>query len=154
MYDKAVRTVPEDARLAIYDRYLKRASTFFGIAKVRAGTRRAAIACPVTPCIPLLCSPWSIASRLALALHSRGMQEPHLGSTHVFALCSAACGLQVREIYEMAVEAEPPYSLSDADCKTMCLRYARVEKQARACPALPPLRSGCHACQGYERWAS
>ena len=26
--------MPEDARLAIYDRYLKRASTFFGIAKV------------------------------------------------------------------------------------------------------------------------
>ena len=35
VYDKAVQTVPEDARLAIYDRYLKRASTFFGIAKAR-----------------------------------------------------------------------------------------------------------------------
>lgn len=31
----------------------------------------------------------------------------------------------------MAVEAEPPYSLSDADCKTMCCRYARLETKAR-----------------------
>jgi len=40
VYDKAVRTVPEDARLPIYDRYLKRASTFFGIAKVRSVARK------------------------------------------------------------------------------------------------------------------
>ncbi len=40
---------------------------------------------------------------------------------------------QVREIYETAVEAEPPYALSDADCKTMCLRYARLEKQVCSC---------------------
>ncbi len=39
--------------------------------------------------------------------------------------------LQVREIYEMAVEAEPPYSLSDADCKTMCVRYANLETRVR-----------------------
>lgn len=35
--------------------------------------------------------------------------------------------MQVREIYEMAVEAEPPYSLTDVDCKLMCIRYARLE---------------------------
>lgn len=34
VYDQAVRTVPEDERLSIYDQYLSRASTFFGIAKV------------------------------------------------------------------------------------------------------------------------
>lgn len=38
---------------------------------------------------------------------------------------------QVREIYEMAVEAEPPYSLSDGDCKTMCVRYAQLETRVR-----------------------
>ena len=37
--------------------------------------------------------------------------------------------VQVREIYETAVEAEPPYALTDADCKTMCSRYARLERQ-------------------------
>lgn len=35
----------------------------------------------------------------------------------------------MREIYETAVEAEPPYALSDLDCKTMCCRYARLERQ-------------------------
>ena len=33
------------------------------------------------------------------------------------------------------MEAEPPYALSDADCKTMCLRYARLEKQVPQLPA-------------------
>lgn len=66
VYHRAVRTVPQEQRLPIYDIYLSRASDFFGIAKVR-------------------------------------------------------------EVYEMAVEAEPPYSLSDGDCKTMCMRYARLE---------------------------
>jgi len=31
-----VRTVPEAERLPIYEQYIKRASTFFGIAKVRS----------------------------------------------------------------------------------------------------------------------
>lgn len=34
VYDKAVRTVPQNLRLEIYDLYLARASEFFGIAKV------------------------------------------------------------------------------------------------------------------------
>lgn len=42
------------------------------------------------------------------------------------------CTPKVREIYEMAVEAEPPYSLSDADCKTMCVRYAQLETRVRS----------------------
>ena len=48
----------------------------------------------------------------------------------------------MREIYEMAVEAEPPYSLSDGDCKTMCVRYAQLETRVShdilqvSCPAV------------------
>ena len=38
VYDRAVQTVPQDERLSIYDQYLARASTFFGIAKVRIST--------------------------------------------------------------------------------------------------------------------
>lgn len=34
VYDRAVRTVPQELRLQIYDLYLARASDFFGIAKV------------------------------------------------------------------------------------------------------------------------
>jgi hypothetical protein len=45
--------------------------------------------------------------------------------------CQARLPPQVREIYEMAVEAEPPYSLSDGDCKTMCVRYAQLETRVR-----------------------
>ena len=63
---------------------------------------------------------------------------PHAEQTHALGFSADAhllsCRVQVREIYEMAVEAEPPYALTDADCKTMCLRYARLEKQARAAP--------------------
>ena len=32
--------------------------------------------------------------------------------------------IQVREIYETAIEAEAPYGLPDTDCKKMCLRSA------------------------------
>lgn len=39
VYDQAVRTVPVAERLPIYDVYLKRASDFFGIGKVRAPGR-------------------------------------------------------------------------------------------------------------------
>ncbi|KAK9820644.1 hypothetical protein WJX81_004366 [Elliptochloris bilobata] len=35
VYDRAVRTVPEPERLAIYERYLAKASEFFGVGKVR-----------------------------------------------------------------------------------------------------------------------
>ena len=35
VYDRAVRTVPETERLPIYDQYIKKASNFFGIAKVQ-----------------------------------------------------------------------------------------------------------------------
>ena len=34
--------------------------------------------------------------------------------------------LQVREIYETAIEAEAPYGLPDEDCKKMCLRYTHM----------------------------
>lgn len=34
VYDKAIQTVPQNERLAVYDLYLARASDFFGIAKV------------------------------------------------------------------------------------------------------------------------
>lgn len=35
VYDRAVRTVPEPERLAIYELYLAKASEFFGIGKAR-----------------------------------------------------------------------------------------------------------------------
>ena len=55
VYDRAVRTVPQEERLSIYDQYLARASTFFGIAKVCAQTLR-----PSNPVIP---EPESFTSR-------------------------------------------------------------------------------------------
>lgn len=36
---------------------------------------------------------------------------------------------QVREIYETAIEAEPPYGVSDEDCKRLCLQYAKLEQK-------------------------
>ena len=37
--------------------------------------------------------------------------------------------MQVREIYETAIEAEAPDGLSDEDCKKLCLRYAALERK-------------------------
>lgn len=37
--------------------------------------------------------------------------------------------MQVREIFESAVEMEPPHELPDADCRTMCMRYAELERK-------------------------
>uniref|UniRef100_A0A061S5R0 Pre-mRNA-splicing factor SYF1 n=1 Tax=Tetraselmis sp. GSL018 TaxID=582737 RepID=A0A061S5R0_9CHLO len=68
IYERASKRVPESERLGIYDIYLKRASDFFGIGKVR-------------------------------------------------------------EIYETAIEAQPPEGLSDADTRTLCMRYAKLECQ-------------------------
>jgi len=36
---------------------------------------------------------------------------------------------KVREIYESAIEAEPPFGMSDADTVAMCLRYAELERK-------------------------
>lgn len=36
---------------------------------------------------------------------------------------------QVREVYETAIEAQPPFALSDADTRTLCLRYAHLEQK-------------------------
>ena len=36
---------------------------------------------------------------------------------------------KVREIYEAAIEAQPPDALSDGDTRTVCLRYAALERQ-------------------------
>lgn len=35
VYDRAVRTLPEPERLAVYELYLAKASEFFGIGKAR-----------------------------------------------------------------------------------------------------------------------
>ena len=36
---------------------------------------------------------------------------------------------QVREVYEGAIEAQPPYALTDADTRTLCMRYAALERR-------------------------
>lgn len=36
---------------------------------------------------------------------------------------------KVREIYETAIEAQPPFNLSDADTRTVCRRYAQLERK-------------------------
>ncbi|KAI7844217.1 hypothetical protein COHA_002351 [Chlorella ohadii] len=36
---------------------------------------------------------------------------------------------KVREVYEGAIEAQPPFALSDADTRTLCLRYAALERR-------------------------
>ena len=35
---------------------------------------------------------------------------------------------KVREIYQTAIEAQPPHELSDEDCKKMFVRFATLEK--------------------------
>ena len=90
VYDLAVRTVPRELRLPLYDLYLARASEFFGLGKVRLPTRHLG-ACTL---------------KLASGASRSGG-------------CSA---LQVREIYETAIEAEEAYQLTDEDTKTLCLR--------------------------------
>ncbi len=39
VYDRAVRTLPEPERLAVYELYLAKASEFFGIGKARPSRR-------------------------------------------------------------------------------------------------------------------
>lgn len=36
---------------------------------------------------------------------------------------------KVREIYEMAIQAEEPHELPDADCCRLCLRYSQLERK-------------------------
>ena len=36
---------------------------------------------------------------------------------------------KVREVYEAAIEAEPPLAMSDADTRALCVRYAAMERQ-------------------------
>lgn len=58
-------------------------------------------------------------------------QKERLGVYEIYlARASEFYGIgKVREIYEMAIEAEPPYGLSDDDTRTMCLRYAALERR-------------------------
>ncbi len=37
--------------------------------------------------------------------------------------------IQVREIYESAIEAEDPYDLPDTDTRKLVLRYAELERK-------------------------
>ncbi|PSC72105.1 Pre-mRNA-splicing factor SYF1 [Micractinium conductrix] len=36
---------------------------------------------------------------------------------------------KVREVYESAIEAQPPFALTDADTRTLCMRYAALERR-------------------------
>eukprot|EP00200_Dunaliella_tertiolecta_P010820 CAMPEP_0202386768 /NCGR_PEP_ID=MMETSP1127-20130417/68372_1 /ASSEMBLY_ACC=CAM_ASM_000462 /TAXON_ID=3047 /ORGANISM="Dunaliella tertiolecta, Strain CCMP1320" /LENGTH=927 /DNA_ID=CAMNT_0048987473 /DNA_START=101 /DNA_END=2884 /DNA_ORIENTATION=- len=36
---------------------------------------------------------------------------------------------KVREVMELAIEAQPPHDLPDADCRALCLRYAQLERK-------------------------
>lgn len=66
---------------------------------------------------------------------------------------------QVREIYESAIEAQPPFNLSDGDTRTMCRRYAQLERKlgevdrARAIYVHASAVRACAClwvCGGYE----
>ena len=55
VYDRAVRTVPEAERAAVYDLYLARAHELFGLGKARTAAARPCQSCPVPwPCSPIL----------------------------------------------------------------------------------------------------
>lgn len=58
-------------------------------------------------------------------------QNERLGVYEVFlARASDFFGIgKVREVYEMAIEAEPPHGMSDDDTRVMCLRYAALERR-------------------------
>jgi len=52
---------------------------------------------------------------------------------------------QVREVMECAIEAPPPHDLPDFDCRSLCLRYAQLERklgEVRSLRAAPLGRRG------------
>lgn len=73
VYDQAVRTVPEDERLSVYDQYLSRASTFFGIAKVCRARTPVPYALNYPPPHPTV--PFLPAAHPHVALHDCGNSE-------------------------------------------------------------------------------
>lgn len=95
VYDRAVRTVPRELRLDIYDLYLARASEFFGIAKVRLA-----------------------AAAIAAVFYAVQDRQIFCGRGYL----NVVRLWQVREIYETAIEAEEPYQLTDEATKVLCLR--------------------------------
>eukprot|EP00983_Pelagomonas_calceolata_P124919 1161160-Pelagomonas_calceolata.AAC.5 len=51
---------------------------------------------------------------------------------------------------ELAIEAQPPHDLPDADCRALCLRYAQLERklgEVRASSSRGALLAGtaCHS---------
>lgn len=70
-------------------------------------------------------------------------------------------------MYESAIEAQPPFALTDADTRTLCMRYAALERRlgevdraraifvhaARYLPPGSPLRNSCCADPTWlRRW--
>ena len=73
IFEDAVKKVPAEERLSVYEVYLAKAWDYFGVPKVR-------------------------------------------------------------EVYEMAFNAEPPFHLPDADARTMCIRFAALETKLGEIP--------------------
>ena len=57
--------------------------------------------------------------------------------------------MQVREIYETAIEGQEPYNLSDADTKKLCIRcgWLTVPKPAGFCRGIACSAERSHQCQ-------
>jgi hypothetical protein len=147
VYDRATRAVPRAERISVYDLYVARASEFFGVGKV---SRRL-----LPPLLLLLLDllrmhPCSASSRphafapprthathpasLHCPTHLRCAALPHCSPTPLIAphpppTHPPPTPMQVREIYESAIEAEPPHDLPDTDCLSLCTRYAALERK-------------------------
>jgi len=54
-----------------------------------------------------------------------------LGKPHLLNCCGCLflATLQVREIYETAIESVPPGDLPEADIRSLCVRYAQLERK-------------------------
>ncbi len=108
----------------MYDVYVARASEFFGIGKVRlpcscAVSQRTSLPALSCPCA----SP---------AQHTCAHPPNYPPLLPTYPTCSHPLPSpppQVREVYEGAIEAQPPFALSDADTRTLCLRYAALERR-------------------------
>jgi len=146
VYDRAVRTLPEPERLAVYELYLAKASEFFGIKKARprgACRRRGSCAGPA----PGASSQGAGAGRPARAAQAPAGAARGRGARAPAGADALRRARQVREIYETAIEAAEPYHLPDVDCLKMCTRRAPARAAPAAWPAAARLNSVCR-CRG------
>lgn len=151
VYERAIPAVPKEQRLSVVELYVSRATDFFGIAKVSMRGSQFSVLKP-KPCFyklagclfcccgcavsgtpgghissALLCTGKSYQFPVIMAVHCH---QPSCMSVWCSILtCDVGSATQVREIYETAIESEPPADLPAADVRVVCVRYAQLERK-------------------------